>query len=65
MEGTKPAEDTDNKDQRRAESIIAFVYMHRITLVDISGAENWFKPAAAPRWVNRRRNGSRESETKA
>ena len=38
---------------------------YRTILIDISGLENWSKPAAAPRSVNRKSNCSRESETKA
>ena len=53
----------DKEDKAAAYSSAGDKY--RITLIDISGLENWSKPAAAPRSVNRKSNGSRESETKA
>ena len=48
LEGPKQ----DKEDKAAAYSSAGDKY--RITLVDISGLENWFKPAAAPRSVNRR-----------
>ena len=59
LEGSKQ----DKEDKAAAYS--SAVDKYRITVVDIIGAENWFKPAASPRSVNRRSNGSRDSETKA
>ena len=53
----------DKEDKAAAHSSAGDKY--RITLIDISGLENCFKPAAAPRSVNRKSNCSRESETKA
>ena len=59
LEGSKQ----DKEDKAAAYSSAGDKY--RITLIDISGLENWSNPAAAPRSVNRKSNGSRESETKA
>ena len=52
----------DKEDKAAAHSSAGDKY--RTTLIDISGLENLPKPAAAPRSVNRKSNGSRESETK-
>ena len=59
LEGPKQ----DKEDKAAAHSSAGDKY--RTTLIDIIGLENWSNPAAAPRSVNRKSNGSRESETKA